>query len=206
MGFLSTLGPNLTYLFLVAFFFLAGVAILTPGTGLLEVGALVALMIAGWGVYTLPVNTWALVLLILGVLPFVVAVRASKKILYLIISIASLSIGSLFLFQSGVWWRPAINPILSLLTSVLVGGFFWFVFVRVLEAETAPPAHDLNQLVGAQGEAKTDFQGGEEEGAVQVLGELWSARSSTPIRKGDTIKVVSRTGFVLEVEPLREEV
>lgn len=165
------LDPNLAYLFLVAFFFLAGIAVLTPGTGLLEVGALFALLLTAWGIYTLPINTWALVLLILGVLPFILAVRASKKILYLSVSIASLVIGSSFLFKSGTWWRPAVNPILSLLTSGLVGGFFWIVSVRILEAEAAPLTHDLNRLIDAQGEAKTDFESWEEEGSVQVLGD-----------------------------------
>ncbi|OQY37398.1 MAG: hypothetical protein B6243_00650 [Anaerolineaceae bacterium 4572_5.2] len=103
MDFVVGLDPNLVYLFLVAFFFLAGIAILTPGTGMLEVGALLALILTAWGIYTLPINTWALVLLILGVLPFILAVRASKKILYLSISIASLVIGSSFLFKNDIW-------------------------------------------------------------------------------------------------------
>ena len=206
MDFTALLDPNLAYLFMVAFFFLAGIAILTPGTGLLEVGALFALVLTGWGIYSLPINVWALILLILGVLPFILAVRASKKILYLSISIASLVIGSSFLFKSGTWWRPAVNPILSLLTSALVGGFFWISTVRILEAEAAPPAHDLTRLIGSEGEARTDFINWEEEGSVQVLGELWSARSSTPIKEGDLIKVIDRMGFTLEVEPLEEEV
>jgi len=206
MDFTALLDPNLAYLFLVAFFFLAGIAILSPGTGLLEVGALFTLVLAGWGIYTLPINIWALILLSLGVLPFILAVRASKKSLYLIISIASLVIGSSFLFKSDIWWRPAVNPILSLLASGLVGGFFWIATVRILEAEAALPAHDLERLIGAQGEARTDFIGWEEEGSVQVLGELWSAHSSTPIKEGDFIKVVGRMGFALEVEPLEDEV
>ncbi|RLD06411.1 MAG: hypothetical protein DRI56_08135 [Chloroflexota bacterium] len=206
MDFVVGLDPNLVYLFLVAFFFLAGIAILTPGTGMLEVGALLALILTAWGIYTLPINTWALVLLILGVLPFILAVRASKKILYLSISIASLVIGSSFLFKNDIWWQPAVNPILSLLASGLMGGFFWIASVRILEAEATPPTHDLNQLVGVKGEARTDLKSWEEEGSIQVLGELWSARSSKPVQKGDTIKVTGRTGFILEVEPVENEV
>lgn len=205
MDFTALLDPSLVYLFLVAFFFLAGIAILTPGTGLLEVGAIITLVLAAWGVNTLPTNFWALILLSLGVLPFVIAVRASKKVLYLVVSIASLVVGSLFLFKSDVWWRPAVNPILSLLTSGLVGGFFWVAAVRIFEAESATPSHDLGRLVGATGEARSDIKSWGEEGSVQVSGELWSARSKTPIKEGEYVKVIGRKGFALEVEPLEEE-
>lgn len=198
------LDPNLVYLFLVAFFFLAGIAILTPGTGLLEVGALLTLVLAGWGISNLSVNVWALILLSLGVLPFVIAVRASKKVLYLVGSIASLVIGSLFLFKSDVWWRPTVNPILSILTSGLLGGFLWIATVRIFEAEAAAPSHDLERLVGATGEARSEIKGWGEEGSVQVLGELWTARSERPVKKGEYVKVVGRTGFALEVEHLEE--
>lgn len=201
----TALDPNLAYIFLISFFFLAGIAILTPGTGLLEAGALMTLILAGWGIYTLPINTWALVLLVLGVLPFILVVRQSKRELFLIISIASLVIGSVFLFSGGAWWKPAVNPFLSVITSGLVGGFFWLVMIRTLEAEAAPPAHDLERLMGTVGETKTTIPGDEREGSVQVLGELWSARSSTPIAEDQKIKVTGRFGFVLEVEPLDEE-
>lgn len=80
---LTFLDQNLAYLFLVSFFFLAGIAILTPGTGILEVGALVTLIAAGWGIYTLPINYWVLVVLVLGVFPFIIAVRRTRKLLYL---------------------------------------------------------------------------------------------------------------------------
>ena len=38
------------------------------------------------------------------------------------------------------------------------------------------------------------------EGTVQVAGELWSARSDTPIAAGNPIRVVKREGFILVVE------
>lgn len=197
------LDPNLAYLFLVAFFFLAGIAILTPGTGLLEVGALVTLIAAGWGVYTLPINIWALILLLLGVFPFIIAVRQSQKMLYLVISVASLVLGSSFLFKSEIWWRPAVHPVLAAVVSVIVGGFFWIISVRTIEAELAPPSHNLGRLIGVRGEARS-YLDQQTEGSVQVLGELWSARATEPIQEGEPVLVVDRMGLVLEVSPVKE--
>ncbi len=69
------LNPNLAYLLLVAGGMLAILAVISPGTGMLEIGALFILLLAGWEVYLLEINWWALVLLVLGIIPFALAIR-----------------------------------------------------------------------------------------------------------------------------------
>ena len=191
------LNPNVAYLLLVAGFTFATLSLLAPGTGLLEIGALFALLLAGWGIYNLPVNFWALGVLLLGVFPFLLAVRRSGRMMFLGISILALVVGSAFLFR-GEGWRPAVDPILALLVSVLVTGFFWVVVQKTLEAERARPTHDLDALVGSLGEAKTEVH---MEGTVQVAGELWTARSAEPIPDGARIRVIGREGLILDVKP-----
>ena len=46
---------------------MALMAILTPGTGVLEISAFFSLLLAGYGIYNLDINYWALVFLIIGV-------------------------------------------------------------------------------------------------------------------------------------------
>ena len=191
------LNPNLQYLFLVAGFSLALMAVLTPGTGLLEIGALFGLLLAGYGIYNLPINYWALAILILGVFPFIWAVRKSGQMIYLGVSILALVLGSVFLFQGDAWWKPAVHPVLAIVVSLFVGGFFWIVARKSLEAYTVRPSHDLTALVGALGEAKSDIH---HEGSAQVLGELWAVRSVQPISEGSNIRVLGREGFILDVE------
>jgi len=193
------LNPNIAYLILVVGFLLIVLAILSPGTGLLEVGALFAIILAAYCVYNLPINLWALLVLVLGVVPFLIAVRQSRRLLFLAISILALVLGSAFLFRSEVWWRPAVHPLVALLVSVITAAFFWVAVSKTLEAERQRPSHDLEVLIGAIGEAKTLIH---QEGSVQVAGELWSAYSSQPIPAGTTIRVVQREGFILEVEPI----
>jgi membrane-bound serine protease (ClpP class) len=190
------LNHNIAYIFLIGGFSLALMAILTPGTGLLEIGAFFSLLLAGYGVYNLPINYWALGVLLLGVFPFIWAVRKSGQMLYLGLSILALVLGSAYLFRGEAWWQPAVHPVLALLVSLLVGGFFWIVARKALEADSAPPSHDLGTLIGALGEAKTDIY---HEGSAQVRGELWATRSETPIPNGSAIRVVGRDGFILEV-------
>jgi membrane-bound serine protease (ClpP class) len=55
-------------------------------------------------------------------------------------------------------------------------------------------------LLGADGET-VSWQDG--EGRVRVHGEIWRARSNTSLQAGSRVKVVSRDGLVLSVEPIR---
>jgi membrane-bound serine protease (ClpP class) len=192
------LNPNVVYLLLVAGLSLMVLALASPGTGLLEFAALVILLIAGYGTANLPVNPLALALLLAGTALFLVSVFKPGKLIYLIMAIAFLVIGSAFLFEGEKWWQPAVDPILALVVSTLMAGFFWFAARKAIEARLLRPAHDLGALVGMQGVAKSEIF---KEGSVQVNNELWSARSQQPIHTGALVRVIGREGFFLEVEP-----
>ena len=191
------LNPNVVYLFIIGGFSLAFMAILTPGSGILEIAGLFVLLLAGWGIFNLPINYWALALLIVGVFPPLIALRKTKKIYFLAISVVTLVVGSAFLLKGENWYSLAVNPGLAIVVSILIGGFFWIATQKVLEADAAPPSHDLSALIGSVGEAKSYIH---QEGSVQVNKELWTARSEEPIEPGARIRVIDREGFILIVE------
>ena len=190
------LDPNFAYLFLLAGILFGLMAIIAPGTGIFEVGALFCLALAGYAVYNLSFNEWPLIVLVLSIIPFLYAVQKPKREWYLALSILGLVVGSVFLFATD-GWQPAVNPILAIVSSILYAGFLWIVVNKAMQASHTIPSHDLSTLVGQFGEAKTRIH---KEGSVQVAGELWSARSEKSIPSGSTIKVVAREGFVLVVE------
>jgi membrane-bound serine protease (ClpP class) len=192
------INPNIAYLLIVVGIVLVIMALFAPGTGIIELAAFFILLLAFWEISQLPINLWALGLLVLGVIPFILAVRKSQNMIYLVIALVAFIIGSIFLFKGDYWWQPGVNPILAIVTSVLAGGFIWIATIKVLESEKMRPKHDLAKLIGDIGEAKTDIF---DEGSVQLESELWSARSSTPIPMGSQVRVVKRDGFILEVEP-----
>jgi membrane-bound serine protease (ClpP class) len=191
------LDPNVAYVLLVVGFLLAVMAVLTPGSGLLEIGALFALLLAGWEVYNLPINLWALGVILLAAILFAFSFGKTRPLLFLGLSILALLIGSVFLFRVESGFQPAVNPILALVVSALSAGFIWFAARKTLEARRIRPTHDLDALIGAVGEAKSDIH---DEGSVQVAGELWSARSEQPISVGSQVRVIGREGFTLLVE------
>lgn len=198
------LNPNIAYLVLAFGLVVTVLAILSPGTGVLEIGALLVLGLVAWMVYNLSFNWWALITLVLGMLFFTLAVRWPRQRTYLVIAIAAIVVGSAYLFPGEEWWMPAVNPFLAIIVSLLMGGFFWVAAQKILEARQAPPHLDLNQVVGEDGEAKTDIQ---QEGTVLIGSELWSARSAEEaqlIPRGARVKVIAREGFILTVAPLEE--
>jgi len=189
------LDPNIAYLFLLGGVLMAMLALATPGTGFFEIGAFFCIALAGYAVYKLSFNWWALILLALSVVPFIYAIQRPKRELFLGLSILLLVVGSVFMFpQNG---GLAVNPLVAVLASGLVAGFLWIAVRKSLEAASMRPSHDLAGLVGQIGEARTKV---DEDGSVQVAGELWSARSEKPIAAGSPIRVVRRDGFVLIVE------
>ena len=191
------LDPNLAYLLLLLGTLLGLLALVTPGTGGLEIGAFFCLLLAGYAVTQLEFNLWALILLILSVVPFIYSIRQKGREAFLALAILGLVIGSAYLFLGENWWVPGVNPILAAAASIIYAAFVWLVVRKSIQAILAPPTHDLASLVGQVGEAKTRIH---EEGSVQVAGELLSARSETPIPAGKMVKVLARNGFILEVE------
>jgi len=193
------LNPNVVYLLLVLGFFLAILALFSPGTGMLEAGALLILIAAGWGVYNneRPINLWALIVLAIGIFPFLLAMRKWRNVIYLAIAIVAFELGSVYLFVPEVWWKPAVNPFLAAFTIVSTGLFLWIAGHKAIEAELMRPRHDLGTLIGQVGEAKTAVHA---EGSVQVAGEQWSAWSDVPIPPGAAVRVIRREGLILKVE------
>jgi len=194
--------PNVAYLLLIVGVVLAIMALFAPGTGVLEVGALFVLFLAGWDISQQAINLWALALLILGVVPFIIAVRRSRNLAFLVVALVAFVVGSAYLFQGATWYQPGVNPILAIIVSIIASGYLWIATTKVLETEKLKPRHDLSKLIGDVGEARTDIHN---EGSVQLGSELWSARSDEPIRAGSKVKVTKREGFILDVELVPED-
>ena len=190
------LNPNIAYLLLVAATFLGLVALTSPGSGIPEISALFCMVLAGYAVYHLSFNWWALAILVVSVVPFVFSIRGPRRELWLAVSIAGLTVGSVFFFPAGQG-IISVNPALAIITSALYAVFLWIAVRKVLQVSQTRPVNDISVLIGQRGETKTPVKA---EGSVQVAGELWSARSEIPIPIGSQVRVVGRDGFILIIE------
>ena len=195
------LDPNVAYVFLLGGVLLGLMALVTPGTGLFEIGSFFSLALAGYAIFNISINGWALLLIFLSIIPFIYAIQKPKREWFLGLSILFLVAGSAFLFTVD-GWRPAVDPVLAFVSSGLLAGFLWIAVRKIIQAGAARPTHDLEGLIGMVGEARTKVQ---EEGSVFISGELWSAKSEDgkSIPAGSQIRILRREGFVLVVERIK---
>ena len=188
--------PDVAYVVLVLAFVLTILAMLAPGTGILELAALFLLVAAGFGIVNLPVNSWAFIPILAGILLIFIAMRRTSRWYFLAAAIFILVLGTAFLYKgsAGVF---AANPLLVLIASVSMGVFIWIIGYLTRKAFSQNTDRDLSRLIGMTGRATTDIHMG---GSAHVDSEEWSAISEKPISAGSAIIVLERNGLVLTVE------
>lgn len=192
----SQLITNLLYLVLVAGVWLSVLAVVTPGTGMLELLVLAAIVLTGFGAFYHPFNAWAFLILLAGGVALVFALRRKEFEIWLIGSAVLFSAGSVFLYrlEDG---RVGVHPLLALVVSLMTVGYFWWAVRGVIEAHRQMPVQDTAALIGKTGQVRTTL---DPIGSVYIAGELWTARGRETIGVGDTVKVIGLDGLTLEVD------
>lgn len=194
--------PNVSYVLLVLGFLISVLALLAPGTGILEVMALTMIALAGYGILNLPLNLWAFLIMLLGGIPFLVGFRRNIRWQNLIaLSSLAFVIGAAFLYR-GTSWLPAVNIFLIVFLVPVTAGTAWFISKKSLEAIHIQPTMNMENIIGMTGQASSDIRG---QGTIYTNGEEWTAYSKTFIPAGKRVRVISHDGLILEVEPIEPE-
>jgi len=187
--------PNIVYLLLIAGLWSAVLALVTPGTGLPEAGAVVLFSLALFGLVRLPVNFIGLAFIILSLGLYLFEVKWPSHGAFFGAGVFTLAVGSVFLFKDDAQAAPlSLGLVAATVTTTTI--FFAFVFQKALEVRHRPPVQNPDAVIGALGEAKTDIF---KDGAVQVGSELWTAESDEVIPAGTQVQIVKRSGLKLKV-------
>jgi membrane-bound serine protease (ClpP class) len=193
----TSLLANLIFLVMTATVWLTVLALVTPGTGVLELLALAGLTGSVLGILTVPINMWALPLVLAGTVLFGLSIWRWQRGLWLALSALAFSLGSMFLFRIP-GQILAVDPLLGAGTTLLTLTFFWLVVRKSLLAFRSPSSDSLSAVVGKVGEVRTAL---DPVGSVFVNGELWSARAELELAPGAKIIVTGREGLILVVQP-----
>jgi membrane-bound serine protease (ClpP class) len=170
----------------------------TAAIGLAGLTGAVALVGACIGFSHLPVEWWAVGLLMLAVFGYAIDVQAGRTGAWTVIGTAALVAGSLTLYGGSSrldppWWVLAI---------VIVGTalFMLGAMPAVIRSRFSTPTVGREGMIGEMGEVEVDVS---PDGVVVIKGARWRARTNraTPVAKGDAVRVVAVEGLVLEVEP-----
>ena len=194
-----TLGtPWVAYFLFIAGFALVIFEFFTAGIGIAGFVGACAIVGACFGFSHLPVQWWAIALLLIGLLGLAVDVQAGGLGAWTFIGSAALVAGSVLLYGGSsrldpAWWVIAL----------VCGGTVLFMLsgmTAMIRSRFSTPTIGREELIGEMGVAEVDVA---PDGVVKIHEALWRARTNraTPITAGDEIRVVAVEGIVLEVEP-----
>jgi membrane-bound serine protease (ClpP class) len=187
--------PNVVYLLLLIGMWASVFGIYIPGTGIVEVFALVALVGAFLLLVTNPLTNWlAAILLGIGVFGYLLVPLFRRDLARLaLVGLALQAIGGFFLFSD--------NSVSALVIAATVGislAFYQLALLPFLNRQASEPAvGDDELLAGATGWVVTAL---DPIGTVNVRSEIWTAYSDEPLQPGERITVIAKEGLRLHVE------
>ncbi|MDQ2070766.1 NfeD family protein [Natronospira bacteriovora] len=172
-----------------------------PGAIVPGVVGAICLLLALFAFQILPVNYAGFALIALGLILIISEAFVPSFGILGIGGLIAFVIGSIILMDTDV---PGFGIPLPLIATVsIIGGLLTFSIIGfALRARRSPVVSGHEEMIGLVATAREDF---EESGQVWVRSELWRARSTKPVRKGDKLRVTDLNGLVLEVQPLDEE-
>ena len=167
-----------------------------PGMIFPGVVGVLCLLLAALAFQFLPMNAIGLLLIAIGLGLFVLELKVTSYGALTIGGLACLLFGMLILFPRDV---PAFHVPLSFVLplAIAVGGVMSFFVVLVARAQRTPVATGTQGMVGEEGRAATAVAS---EGKVYVHGELWDARSASPVAAGEPVRVLAVEGARVVVE------
>jgi membrane-bound serine protease (ClpP class) len=189
--------PNVAYLLLILGLWALLLAIFTPGTGISEGVAVVALALAFLGLSRLPVNAAGLVLIAVAFGLFVADAYFQSHGLLTLSGAVALFLGSFFLFQpEGV---QGVQLSIALIGAVTMGSvaFFAIAVSAAMRLYRLPPHTGAFTVLGMEGTVRDPL---DPIGTVQLPGELWSAKADEPIDAGETVVVDGLEGLTVHVK------
>lgn len=193
--------PNIVYLLMLIGFYGLIFELANPGYILPGVTGAICLIIALYALQVLPVNYAGVALILLG-LAFMAGEMFVPSFGALGIGgLIAFVIGSIILFETD---RSSYEISIWLIgsASVLSGLVIMAAMGLLIRSHRRRVTTGSEEMIGSIGRVLEDFEG---EGRVFVRGETWHCHSDQRFHAGDSVRVVSRDGLLLEVEPYKSE-
>lgn len=189
--------PEATFFFLVVGLSIAVFEFYALGPGVAAGVAGVSLILAGWGLVALPVNWWAMILLVLAFLLLVAAHQRGGIVIFTLAGALILQIAGMFLVDGGGQIDPRWWLVLPSVLAVLF--FFLLAMPTVQRARLSTETIGRESLIGETGTALADF---DPDGFVEVRGARWrgTAHREAGITSGDPVVVTGVDGLFLEID------
>ena len=190
--------PNIAYILMLLGIYGLFFELWNPGYVLPGVIGGICLLLALYAFQVLPISYAGLGLILLG-MTFMVAEAFMPSFGALGIGgLVAFVVGSVILFDTDIEGFTVAWQLIAAV-AVLSAAFFFGVVYLALKSRQRKIVSGAEELMGSLGEALEDFA---DIGRVRVHSEEWQARTVAPLKQGQKIRVVSRDGLTLTVEPL----
>lgn len=188
--------PDIAFVLLLIGIYGVILEIAHPGTFLPGLIGVVCLALAGLALTIQPVHYGALALLLAGIALMTAEAFTPGFGILGLLGFAAFVVGSYFLFS-----LPSGDPESRVSIPVILGsavGSGALVVGAALKARMRPTVTGAEELLAARGTV-IDWSGN--AGNIRIRGEVWAARGDGSLKPGDNVKVASRDGLTLVVEP-----
>lgn len=177
--------PNIVFIL----FSLGGMGLVlelyNPGAILPGVVGGICIILALYGMRTLPINYAGVLLILFSIILFILEIKIVSHGLLTIGGVVSIIIGGLMLVDTA---DPELKVSRSIVYAVafVVGAFVILAFTLAYKARVAKPTTGVEGLVGLTGVVKTRI---DKTGYVYLEGELWEASADEAIEEGEEVVV-----------------
>ncbi len=193
--------PTISYLLLIIGIWGIIFELSHPGFGIPGIVGTIALILAFFGLHTLPINLAGLILIMLSFIFFAIEALTPTFGIFITSGIITFILGSLMLFRESSGIKIPLSTVSYV--SILTGSFIWFVIWFAWKTKRKKVITGKEGLIGEKGRVIEELN---PEGMVFIHGEYWKAKSKSGlIEKDKKIKVVDVEGLLLIVEEMNNE-
>lgn len=189
--------PNVAYILLLVGIYGLIFEFSNPGALIPGIAGAICLLVAFFALQLLPLNYAGLALLALGLALMIAEAIAPGFGVLGAGGLVAFVLGSILLIDTDI---PEFRIHWSVV-AVFAGAsalMCFFVLSLAVRAWRRPVVSGDPAIFDAPVEALESFTG---EGWVRLQGESWKARTQSPVKRGDSLRVRGKDGLLLEVEP-----
>jgi membrane-bound serine protease (ClpP class) len=188
--------PNVTYLLILLAAFGLFFEFTNPGMVIPGVVGVFSLLLALYALQLMPVNYTGLSLLAIGIGFMVAELYIGSFGIIGMVGVAGFVVGSMMLFESTDGSLQVAWPLIAFMS--IISALFCFIILNMaIRSHKKAVVTGKQTMIGAEGTVLSVMN---EQVVVQIGGEIWEARSSRMLNKGDKIKVTHINGLMLTVE------
>ncbi len=187
--------PPVTYLLLGIGMALIVFELFTAGVGIAGLVGAGSVILSCYGLWVLPVRWWAVAFVLLSFVAFSIDVQTGVPRAWTGIGFVMFAVGSLWFYDGlSISWITLVAAFIGIVLTYLSG------MPAMVRTRFSTPTIGREWMIGEPGLARGPV---DPDGVVIVQGAPWRARTNraTPIADGETVRVVSLEGLLLEVEP-----